>query len=450
MTNRVAIIGGGFSGTLAAINLVRHDGPRALLIERADSIGQGLAYGAAAPGHVLNVRASNMSALPDEPDHFIRWLADQGIADPAAQFAPRRLYGRYLADLLHGTAASASDRIERRMGEVVAVERERDGALVRLADGSVERVCKVILAVGNLPPHDPPGFDARVLPADLYAANPWADGVADGLSDSDDVLLLGTGLTMIDMALLLDASGYRGRIVALSRRGLLPHAHASATPFERIRDKPVPLGSPLVRAVRTRSAAIGWRNAVDELRPFTQAIWAGADLAARRRFIRHLRPWWDVHRHRLAPQVAERIAAMQAEGRLIVRSGYSRSARAEAGRLVVRWRPRGDAQVQEAGFRRVVNCTGPAGDLSRCTEPLLRQLLQAGWIRPDPLHLGVDVDQGARTLDAQGHPNNWLLAIGPMTRGAHWEIVAVPDIRVQAWTIARRLANAHWVGGEGL
>jgi len=451
MIDHVAIIGAGFSGTLQAVNLLRHDGPRATLIERAPVAGEGLAYGAAHPSHVLNVRASNMSAFPDEPDHFVRWLAANGVPDAATAFVPRITYGAYLRELLDRALHAAGDRLTLLRGDVVDVERIGDGHVRLLfADGRSLDADAAVLAVGNLPPHAPPGFDAATLPPDLYRGDPWAPGLADGLRADDVVLAVGTGLTMIDVILLLDARGFAGRIVAMSRRGLLPHRHAPADPFERIEDRPPHTASALVRAVRNRSAAVGWRNAVDELRPFTQMMWRAAGEEQRARFLRHLRPWWDIHRHRLAPQVAERLAAMRASGQLTVIAGKTLAARAVDDGIELAWRPRGGDARQHLVFQRVINCTGPQGDLARTSEPLLRRLIDRGAIRPDSARIGIEVDAEAQTVAADGSRNDWLFALGPMTRGAFWEIVAVPDIRAQTWTLARRLSNAHWVGGEGL
>jgi uncharacterized NAD(P)/FAD-binding protein YdhS len=308
-----------------------------------------------------------------------------------------------------------------------------------------------VLAVGNLPPHDPPGLDAATLASPRYKADPWAPGVADGLDDRDAVLVIGTGLTMVDVALMLDARGFGGRILALSRRGLLPRRHEAPGPaWDKLRERPATVASHLVHAVRARGEAIGWRNAVDELRPFTQAMWANAVEAERARFLRHLRPWWDVHRHRLAPEVADRLAAMQSSGRLTVMAGKTLSFVERDDGMEVTWRPRGQSEPRQLTVQRVINCTGPQGNLHRTEEPLLRSLADRGTIRPDAARLGIDVDASAATVSADGVASDRLFALGPMTRGAFWEIVAVPDIRSQTWNLARRLSNAHWVGGEGL
>lgn len=444
----IAIIGGGFSGTLLAINLLRHDGPRAVLIERRPKAGEGLAYGAAAPSHLLNVRATGMSALPDQPDHFVDWLRARGHADPARTFVPRLVYGDYLRDLLAEAVARDPERLTVVHGDAVDLE-VTDGICVHLADGRRIAAGSAVLAVGNLPPHHPRGLDASMA-GDLYADDPWARDVGAGLDDQDIVLVLGTGLTMVDVVLKLVAGGFGGRIIAMSRRGLLPHAHADQPPFDAIEDRPPSVASALVRHVRNRATTISWRGAVDELRRFTTAIWRGADDAARDRFLRHLRPWWDVHRHRIAPAVAEQLDALVAAGRLTTIAGKTIAFEPRDRSIGATFRRRGADQVETMRVRRVINCTGPQGDLLSSREPLLRNLVDRGLIRPDRLHIGIDVDSQARTIGLSEAVNDHLFAIGPMTRGAFWEIVAVPDIRTQVWSLARRLSHAHWVGGEGL
>lgn len=433
---------------MLAVNLLRHDGPRATLIERRPQAGLGVAYSAAHPDHRLNVRAGNMSALPDDPGHFQRWL-ETHHPEHADGFAPRLIYGAYLSELLAESAAGSNGRLTIVRADATALSITDAGTIVRLDDGTDIAADAVVLATGNLPPHTPQGVDPETLGPDRYAADPWAADVADGLTDDDTVLLLGGGLTMVDVALLLDARGFRGRIIALSRRGLLPRTHGDVVPAP-LAERPLGPMSALLRQVRAAARTAGWRAAVDALRPHTQSLWRGTDPADRARFLRHLRPWWDVHRHRLAPQVAERIAALRAEGRLSIVAGRLDAVTPTGTGVMLDYRPRGSDTIVTGNIRRIVNCTGPLGDIGRTTEPLLRDLCEQGLIRPDPLRIGIDVDPQSAILAADGTASDRLFAIGPMTRGTFWEIVAVPDIRQQVWSVARRLSNAMWVGGEGL
>lgn len=448
--DHVAIIGGGFAGTLLAINLLRHGGPRATLIERrASQLARGVAYSAAHAEHLLNVRAGNMSALRDDPDHFVRWLVERGAGD-ARTFVPRRIYGDYLRDLLMETIAADPSRLTLASGEVVALERDGAGYRLSMEGGDTLNADAVVLALGNLPPHTPPGIDPAALPDGCYLEDPWAGDIAEGLGDDDRVLLVGSGLTAIDAALLLEASGFGGRTIAMSRRGLVPRRHADASPVTPLRERPAASLSALVRHVRCVAGEQGWRGTVDSLRPVTQMMWGAADGATRARFLRHLRPYWDVHRHRLAPSIADRVEALMAVGRLSVTGGKLVRVEPDGGGAVVHWRPRGSDRVETMRVARIVNCTGPQGDLLRSREPLIRQLLGAGMIRPDALRIGLEVDAQSHAVAGDGGVDDRLYCIGPMTRGGLWEVVAVPDLRQQNWELARRLAHAQWVGGEGL
>lgn len=441
MIDHVAVVGGGYSGALQAINLLRRGVPRVTLIERRSRLGRGAAYSTPHADHLLNVRACGMSAFPDAPDHFADWVSRNGQGD-AESFAERRLYGRYIGELLAEAAGEAGDRLRTLNGEAVDIVRDEGREIVRLADGAAVAADAVILAIGNLPPDTPRMIAAAGLPDGVYLADPWAGDIAEGLGEDDSVLLVGTGLTTVDAALILDSAGFRGRILALSRRGLMPRAHvapsAAAADFDTA---PESRCVSLLRRTREEARRIGWRRAVDQLRPVTQQIWAAANPAERRRFLTHLRPWFDVHRHRIAPAIAVRIAAMEAEGRLRPTAGKLVSVSSREGAADVVWRPRGCEAAESLRVRRIVNCTGPQGNIARAGEPLLDALLGAGRIRPDPCRIGIDVDPANRVLDDAGRPSPSLYAVGPMTRGAFWEIVAVPDIRCQVAALAGRLAS---------
>jgi uncharacterized NAD(P)/FAD-binding protein YdhS len=431
------VIGGGFSGTLQAIRLLER-GARVSLVEREDRLARGVAYSTPHADHLLNVRASGMSALPEQPDHFAAWLARGGEGD-GNSFAQRRTYGRYLQSLLDDARSRAGERLSVKRTEVLDVAATAGGETVRLGGGERIGADAVVLALGNLPPGTPREITSAGLADGVYHVDPWGADLAEGLAPCDTVLLIGTGLTAIDAALLLDSRGFKGRILALSRRGLLPRAHADAAPaFVEPEDMPEPRCIDLLRLVRIKAGRIGWRAAVDSLRPVTQAIWAEAGLAERRRFLRHLRSWWDVHRHRIAPGIAGRVEGMISSGQLEARSGRILSVVADGGGARLSWRSRTSGFESTTRVRRIVNCTGPQSDISRAREPLLDALLAAGRIRPDGCRIGIDVDRQCRTVSVAGACET-LRAVGPITRGAFWEIVAVPDIRHQVRDVADAL-----------
>ena len=434
----MAIVGGGYAGTIQAVNLLRHSSARVTLIERTSRLPRGAAYSTRQAEHLLNVRASKMSAFADSPTHFEDWLAAQGGGD-GASFAQRRLYGAYLEELFAEAAREAGDRLQVVAGEAVAVTKGGEREIVRLASGETLEADAVILSIGNLPPNAPPLIPEDLAP-NVFVADPWAEDIAAGLSGDDQVLLIGTGLTAIDAALTLDSSGFEGRIIAVSRRGMVPRPHdRRLLDVPELAERPSGELAEMTRAVRSNARKIGWQPAVDQLRPHTQALWASAQPEQRMRFLRHLRPYWDVHRHRIAPEKGDRIEELQSRGRLSFEAGKLVSVRSAGAAAQVVWRRRGASATEELRVARIVNCTGPRGNVTRSGEPLLDQLAAEGRIRPDPCLIGIDIDSECRAIGGDGTPAETLYAIGPMTRGALWEVVAVPDIRVQTDKLARRI-----------
>ena len=430
----MAVVGAGFSGLLTALHLLRApQGPCVRLIERRPQFGRGAAYSSTRREHLLNVRAANMSAYPDQPTHFTGWLARYGEEEQGATFVTRARYGAYLQALLREAAeASEAGRFILEADEAVELRPDGCGWTVTVAMGRSLRVDAAVLAVGNLPPHLPPGVGAEVAGSAAYFGDPWSADFA-ALPEEGSVVLVGTGLTMVDLALRLAGERPGLKMLALSRRGLQPRRHLAqgpaAEPFT-----PGPGDTPriLLRRLRERTAAHDWRALVDGLRPHVQALWRGWSLEERSRFLRHLRPWWDIHRHRLAPAVASRLDHLTGCGALTIAAGRIASVGRRGERLVVGGTPRGSAEPREVTAVGVINCTGPNGDLTRVDDPLLSGLAERGLIRADACRLGLDVGADGRLIGADGSASLDLYAVGPTTRGAFWEITSVPDIRVQA------------------
>jgi len=402
-----------------------------MLIEGSGRMGRGVAYSTTEPAHLLNVRAEGMSAWAGEPDQFARLYAREG-GEPRG-FAQRRFFARYLGELLD--QAVASGYVE--LVEATVTSGTRDGAAwtIELDDGSSVEAKSLVLAVGN---QEPDALGAFREPGARFIANPWGrdaqDAVAELAASGGAALLVGTGLTMVDLVLSLDAAGHQGRIVALSRRGLAPRAHADFEPAP-VEAGELPQGlRQLFHWLRRRSAEVGWRAAIDSLRPHSHEIWQDLEHEEHRRFLRHVRPWWDVHRHRIAPEVGETIARLVGEGRLEIVAGRIVSARDTADAIEVEYRRRGAPASQTEAFAYAFNCTGPLHSISRTKNPLLRSLLDAGEVKPDHLGIGVEVDGTCRA-------GEHLWAMGPLTKGRYWEIIAVPDIREQAAEVADQIAK---------
>ncbi|MFV3130242.1 FAD/NAD(P)-binding protein [Niveispirillum sp. KHB5.9] len=455
----IAVIGAGFSGSLVALHLLAAGAaaPRILLVERARGFGKGVAYSTRHGAHLLNVRAGNMSAFPDRSGHFLDWLRNRNeVADPAG-FVARATYGQYLQEML-SQAAMGSDAVGRLVlvaDDAVSLTRVPDGGFRLTTDvGRSYAVDGAVLAMGNFPPDPPPGVDKELLGSFRFQTDPWAPKALSRIGKTEPVLLLGTSLTMVDVALSLTDQGHEGPILALSRRGLLPRRHGPAAP-PTVPQVPPPIGPSLAASLRSVRAAVraageedrSWHFVIDSLRGGTAAFWHALPVAVRARFLRHLRPWWDVHRHRLAPPVDERLRAMMAAGRLRVVAGrLERLSEGKADDLCLRLRPRGQDHAEELSVRHAINCVGPGGDIAGTRDPLLRGLLDAGLVRPDPLRLGLDTDAGARLVDREGIAVPGLYAMGPIMRGAQWEITAVPDIRVQAQKLAGAIMGETMAG----
>lgn len=439
----VAIVGGGASGTLLAIQLLRRAPPgwRVLLVDRAGDFARGIAYRTQDESHVLNVPAARMSALPDEEGHFLTWLQKHEPSAGPDTYAPRRLYGDYLSELLSETEHAATGvTLERRQAEVRELEDVEAGVRLHFASGPSLTARRVVLALGNPPP--------QALPVSRAAAgrvwqSPWPLE-ADWPPLTASVLLVGAGLTAIDWVVALSARGHRGPLHILSRHGLLPNAHreVSVPPLDFSH---LPLGRvrPLLRALRAASthSQRDWRAAIDGLRPHAQEVWTAFDEEERRRFGRHLRTRWEVHRHRLAPVVAARVASLRASDQLQIHAGRLAGISRRGTRLEVRFQPRGKARAERLEVDFVVNCTGPAGDT---TEPdaLVSALLKTGRARAGSLGLGLAADARGALLDDRGQSNPRLWTLGPVRRGDSWESTAVPDIRLQAAALAEHLATA--------
>lgn len=440
----VIIIGGGASGVLFAYQLLRlgRSAFRATLVEQRPEIGRGLAYHTGNPDHLLNVRVANMSALPDDPDHFWRWLSARDTCRCVDRycFVARQAYGDYIAGLIKPLVSRGDEADGLRIvnSECVSIRETADGIVAELASGAQLGGDFAVLATGH---------DSRKLPAACYA-DPWAPPSAAGIKKDGSVLILGTGLTMVDYVLSLLRGGHSGPIIAMSRRGLMPKAHRRVPPL-RIDGSQIPFGasaSHLLRWLRhlvdIHSAQGGnWRSVVDGIRPFTQRLWNELPVDSKRRFLEHARAWWDVHRHRMAPEVEARIARAIAEQRLALMAAKLVDILPNSTGTMVRYRRRGYAQIENLKVDTIVDCTGITKDPGTTANPVVRSLFDQGLARIDPLRMGIEVAPDCAIVKRSGLPSRRLFAIGPLTRAAFWEIIAIPDIRNQCVELAERMVQ---------
>lgn len=440
MTLHVAIIGGGASGALAAAHLLRRrinpERLRITIVERHDDIGCGIAYSTDHSSHLLNTRVHNMSTFPEEPDHFQRWLEVNGLGGGhGADFVARKTYGRYLAELIAPEPDAPSvPRLRIVNQECTGLRVHDHGVELALSDGSSLPSHFAILATGYC-------RDDRQEP---NLADPWS-----WRKDHDPampVVLVGTGLTMVDMTLSLLDAGHTGPIYALSRRGLLPQPHRPTKPL-KLSAADIPIGSSfaymshwLRTTIRIHEAAGGdWRDVIDGLRPHTQLLWRHLPHESRKRFLRHASSMWDTHRHRMPPSSAARIAEARASGLLRIVKGHFQAAKRTAAGTNVIYRPSGNAASSALEASHAIDCRG----FRRLSLPTRNQLIQSmlddGLAEIDTLNLGLHFDQNDALVDGYGQSSSRIFGIGPITRGAHWEITAVPDIREQAARLAELL-----------
>lgn len=455
---RIAIVGGGCAGTLVAAQLLREarEPTHIILVERAPPEGRGVAYGTECEEHVLNVPAARMSAWPDEPDHFLKWVEERadllGLRKPVSpgDFLPRRTYGQYLSEVLAQARerAPAHAILEVVTGEAIDLEEVGEGGRITLADGRAVVAEAVVLALGNLPGEYPIRRPLPFYHGSRYVHLPWARGALDRIGTDEDILIVGAGLTAVDMIVKCRLQGHRGVIHALSRTGLRPQAHrtglAPCAPFLTPDSLPTTVGGALACLRReVRSAAErgqDWRAVIDAIRPVSQALWQGFSWEERARFMRHVRPYWEAHRHRIAPATAETIRALEAAGRLKFHAGRLMSLRDTEQGAAALVKVRGREEFTALRVAKVINCTGPRTDYSKYQHPLLINLLAAGLIGHDPLALGIAALPSGEVLRYNQNPVGWLFTIGAPLKGVLWESTAVPEIRVQAQGLARRLA----------
>jgi uncharacterized NAD(P)/FAD-binding protein YdhS len=467
---RVVIIGGGATGVLLACQLLRDPDHRVqvTIVEKSANAGLGLAYSTRNPQHLLNVRVSNMSAFVDQPEHFWNWMTAHNLqtgpgCGDAFCFVPREIYGRYLTSLLHSHRAECSPRQALHLvrGECASLLPTRRGIEVKLTDGSSHFAHIAVLATGNEAPPDAHG---------PRGASPWQEPRQAGVEPDDAVLIVGSGLTMVDYVLSLLQAGHRGPITAISRRGLLPRPHRSVTPL-RLDAADVPFGTEISYFLRwLRGVAAGgvtpdqdwrsqdshsqdghlqdWRSVVDALRPFTAEIWQSWPDPAKRRFLRHARAFWDVHRHRTAPEVDAKLRAAIAAGQVNVIAGKVATVAPQSRGATVTFRRRGKTESETLRVAKIVTCAGVGVPLGDSANPVLRNLLQHGLIRPDPIGIGLDVTADCAVIARAGQASDRIFAVGPLTRGLFWESIAIPDIRVQCAALAQRTLARSLIAAE--
>jgi len=452
----IAIIGGGFTGAAVALHLAERFAPdqvRIIVFEPRERLGTGLAYDTADPVHRINVPAARMSIYPDEPEDFSRWLGETDALkdDPQAftaggvPFPRRQAFGLYITARLAPFVASGAVEHWR----TTAVEANQiDGVWsVRTADGRQLQAIGVVLAVSHPAPSLPTSLQAIENHPGLVPDATKPDALAKVPPDAR-VLVVGNGLTAADVIASLKERGHRGTILSISRRGLRSRGHPPdeqsvtldliSTPSERASH----LLHRVRQAVREANAAgLTWHPVLDAVRAQGQAIWKRLPVSERRRIARHIRPFWDVHRFRIAPQVEKALDDAVAEGSLTVKAASVRSVETSHDAIRVTLKERGKTEATVQDFDTVIVTTGPAHGSILQSQPLLASLAAKGRLALCPTGLGLLCDRESRALATTGGADDTLLIAGPLARGTFGELMGLPQVSEHALFIAGKAAN---------
>ncbi|KAE9644889.1 pyridine nucleotide-disulfide oxidoreductase [Pseudomonas sp. PB103] len=456
----ILIIGGGLSGTMLAVQLLRLPGQRTIVIvEPRTELGRGEAYSAVELGHTLNGNAARMSVDPDNPDDLTQWLtahiAAGGWPESAEQavpiselFPPRGLFGVYVQQRLaeaQAIGATYGSTVEHVRAEVVDLQADVDAVQLTLSDGQRLRAGFAVIATGMFPAARTPQTESSGVNA--AALDPWDVAAMRQLDPQSTVLIIGSGLTMVDAVVSLEQAGHRGPIEVFSRHGLLPHVRRQPPAWVDFLGEDHSLRTPrqLLRELRRQcrdaiAQGIDWQAPLDTVRVHIARLWSQATDVQRRQFVRHVRPWWESHHHRSPPLSAELLQRLHSQGRLRIHAASFKGLEPDSNAAVsIRIRRRGEHETCVVQGAALINSSGIEYDWRRVARSLPQQLLARGLVQPGPLALGVAATVEGAVLDANGVPAERLFAMGPPLRGMWWESTAVTDVALQAKALAARL-----------
>ena len=446
----IAIVGMGASGTLVAAQLARQEisnKPMQVVCFSGDQkIAKGVAYGTTCPDHLLNVPAGKMSGFPDEPDHFIQWITESSgtTENLSKKFVERQKYGDYLGSIIsQALGQKTGAQIFTRNEQIVSITKI-DSQLCKLnTDAGGELLVRgLVLALGNLPPKFPAQVKIEPKLFDEYRdkkifEDPWKTPWYQSVGVNDTICFLGAGLTMIDMVTALKSRGHRGVIYAVSRHGLLPWSHnLELGPIKTVLMETADghLRSFLRKFRLLADSEFDPRQLIDSLRSITPDLWQRLSDREGRTFLRHLSTYWDVVRHRVAPEVSARVQEAISDKSLVIKAGRIKALSLDSNAKLINVdylaRSKGAALPNENFMvDYVVNCTGPTNftkGYPSCIAPLVRE----GVVSFDRYGMGLNVDSSYKV------PGASIWGIGPMCRGTFWETTAMPEIRAQAQKIA--------------
>ncbi|MBX5220671.1 NAD(P)-binding protein [Rhizobium sp. NLR8a] len=452
----VAIIGGGLSGAGVAYHLARAncgERPIIMVFEPRAELGRGLAYDTDDPAHRINVPAAKMSLQPDDLGEFQAWIeARDAVADdPGARqpdgmlFPRRRLFGEYVASLLKPLLEEGV--VLHNRARVTGLERRGGRWSIQDDKGGVTEADIVAIATSHPPPAAPGRLAASLAAHPRFVADTTKPGALGVIRRHDRVLVIGNGLTAADVIASLAECGHDGPVTAISRRGLRSRGH-SPEPQQLFGDFVFQAAhSALALLVRIRAdieaakaQGISWHGVIDQVRAQGYELWQALPIAERRRLVRHLRPYWDVHRFRIAPQVEAVLDAAIAAGRLEVLAGSVADARIEGELVLCTLQPRHRRQSLERSYDAVVVTTGPAHGGILETQPWLAALAASGHLSLDPTGLGLACTEQSEAIGPSGKADPSLLISGPLARGTFGELMGLPQVTEHAFFVAGEIA----------
>lgn len=445
----IAIIGGGFSGALTAIQLLKKSqNVKVVLINSTLPIAKGIAYSTLLPEHLLNVPAGKMSPFSDKPEHFINWLSanNYSTSNTKEAFLPRLIYGKYIMELLE--SFKSLNQFEQVEAKATDIQKKTDSYIIKLNTSDSLIADKIVLALGNFLPAHPPITRIAFFESKNYFQNPWSSAYLNNIELKKDILLIGTGLTMVDCVLSLKKVGFEGKIIVVSPRGYTPASHGKTDLYPDLYSELKGLSlAEMFHLVRkhlkiAESKNISWRAVVDSLRPHVQEIWMNFSKKEKQQFISHVRHIWGIARHRLPMDTHKELFDLKESGQLEIIGGRIMDMQEIDDSVSVVIKLRKSNEQKTLKVSRVINCTGPQTNYKDLDDELVKNLLAKELILADELKLGIQTTINGRVLQQENKPSSDIYAIGSLLRGVLWETTAVPEIRIQAESIAQQIIES--------
>lgn len=449
-STEIAIIGGGLTGTVAAIYLKRINTDAAITIyeKSAGNLFRGVPYSHDLEYQPLNVNTKGMTLFDDDPDHFYNWWKTnihnypeyKGHEPKTTDFVKRKAFGDYVVATYQQFCETAKNPVRTISGEVVdIIQEDKDHFILLMQDGSQHTATKIFFALGNFPPADPTFLrGTQILKDPGYISHPWKSEAIENLNPDQDILFVGAGLTMVDLTVSLMKRGHRGKMHVISRRGLLPLPHEEVGSYQlKAAEGHYHTALDLFKAIRSEAraaikAGVNWRSIIDAIRPHTQRLWMELPNSEKKVFLSHIRPYWDIMRHRMPQESFKHLQSLIGSGQMKMHAGRIREVkRINNDQMEIHYLPKGGSEYQSISVSRIINCTGPQSDYRKLNTPLIVNLCSKGWMCPDELFLGIKSAPDGTIIDRDGNSSRPFYTAGPPCKGTLWECTALRDIRSQ-------------------